>query len=112
MYISPIVFKIFFAAILIVIIAWRLVRNFDKIFVYPYVKWQMDYMERYIKKRGWYNERIPNFPSGSDYIINPDGFMHPEYKDNGYNSSGVFTLYGAYMTSRGKYINGKKVCGK
>lgn len=109
MYISPIVFKIFFAVIFIAIIVWVLVRNFDYIFVYPYIAWQMKYMERYIKKRGWYNERIPNFPSSdSGYFINPDGFMHHDHKNNGRNSSGVITLYGAYMTSRGKYVNGKK----
>jgi hypothetical protein len=48
-----------------------------------------------IKRKGWDYQRF-------DIGYNPDGFVHPFFKDNGYDETGIFTLYGAYQICRGR----------
>lgn len=66
------------------------------------VRPRMRYMERYIKRRGWYNpvheSKNPDTPGPWS---SPDIWSHPNDKNPSYNELG-YCLYAAYMIAKGK----------
>ena len=76
---------------------------------YCIVRPKMRYMERYLRKKGWYNPILKSKnPDQPGNWSSPDIWSHKDDKNPPYNELG-YSLYGAYLRAQGRDINGKKI---
>jgi len=91
-------------------LAWMILKGWYSFLVLIYFKPKYRYMERYVRKRGWYNPILESKnPDSPGPWSSPEIWSHPNDKNPEYNELG-YGLYAAYLKCKGRDIfSGKKL---